>query len=209
MAEDSAGLVGHYGVIDASRVIGSYRGRWTALNNSDAADGIADAVTLIAGDDVPSDISEYSRRFGGGAGVSLERLRPDLVGRRADNWCSCVALSGATPGRENSAAVGAWAGDGLLTVAPKLVYAAVGEIAKISYNLPFRPSRLRISVYSMDGREVAVLADRRSGPMRGSLLWEGLGTEGRSLPRGAYIVLLNGHGGAGESARAKAVVAIR
>ncbi len=209
LAEDSAALVDLYGGIDTAKVIGTYRGRWTALNNTDAADGIADAITIVDADGMPSDVSEYSRRFGGGAGVSLERLRPDLIGRRPDNWHSSIAPCGATPGTENSAGSGAWAGDGLLNVSPALVSGGKGRVSTISYALPFRPSKLRISLYSMDGRELAVLADRRNGPMRGSLLWSACGATGDPLPRGAYILLLSGQGEAGQTARAKAVVAVR
>lgn len=208
LAEDSAALVGLYGEIAAAKVIGTYRGRWTTLNNSDAADGIADAVTIIDADGMPSDVSEYSRKFGGGEGVSLERLRPDLVGRRPDNWYSSVAPRGATPGTENSAG-GARAGDDILIVSPALVSGGKGEVSTISYALPFRPSKLRIALYSMDGRELAVLVDRRNGPMRGSLLWSARGGREGPLPRGAYILLLSGQGAGGRTTRAKAVVAVR
>jgi hypothetical protein len=190
-------------------VVGSYSGRWTTLNNTYGADGVADAIALIDADGMPSDVSEYGRGMGGAAGVSLERLRADVVGRRPDNWYSSVARCGATPCRENSAGRDVPARDGLLAVAPALVSADGREPSVISYSLPFRPSRLRISVYSMDGREIEVLADRRNGPMRGSLLWAALGKEGSPLARGAYILLLSGRGPAGESAEAKAVVAVR
>jgi hypothetical protein len=211
VCQDSAAFAGRYAEVEAACVVGAIRGRWTALNNSDGPDGVADAITLYDVSGMPSDVAAYSPRLGGGGGVSLERLRPDLAGRRADNWYSSVAPGGATPGAANAAGSGAVPGGGLLSVSPAFVYVSGARRApaRISYDLPFRPSKLRVSVYSMDGREVAVLADGKDGPPRGSLLWNGTGAGGGSLPSGAYIVLLVGRGRGGEAAGGKAVVVVR
>jgi hypothetical protein len=211
VCQDSAALAGRYAGIESYRVAGSFRGRWAALNNSDGPDGIADVITLYDESGMPSDVAAYSTSLGGGEGVSLERLRPDLSGRRSDNWYSSVAPGGATPGAVNCAGYGVGSAGGLLSVSPAFVYVSGARRApaRISYDLPFRPSKLRVSVYSLDGREVALLADGEGGPPRGSLLWDGRGTSGDPLPAGAYIVLLAGRDPRGKTAGAKAVVVVR
>ncbi len=210
VAEDSAALVRRFDSLGGSEIVGSYVGRWPALNNSDGPDGVADCISVADSAGAPSDIASYSGRMGGRRGVSLERLRRDLTGRRLDNWHSSVAPEGATPGRANSSDLGGAQGGSPLTVDP--AFASVGGPrvpAGISYNLPFRPSALRISVYSMGGGRVAALVDRNNAPARGGLLWDGTGDEGRALAPGAYIVLLAGDGPAGERVRAKAVVVVK
>lgn len=210
VAQDSSSLVTYYGGIDPAAVVGSYAGRWMSLNNTDASDGRADVITLSDASGMPSDVAAYSGRCGGG-GVSAERLRSDLVGRRKDNWNASVATGGSTPGRANSARAGAPVGNELLSVSPDVLSRDGGAPgrAAISYELPFRPASLRISLYSMDGREVSRLVDVSNGPARGSVLWDGLGAEGDRLARGAYILILSGTGEGGRSAKAKAVLAIK
>jgi hypothetical protein len=81
--------------------------------------------------------------------------------------------------------------------------------AMVSYDLPFRPVTLRISLYSMDGRELSRLVDVSYGPARGTVSWDGLDADGGRLVRGAYILMLSGKGEDGRTAKAKAVVAIK
>jgi hypothetical protein len=62
----------------------------------------------------------------------------------------------------------------------------VGRAGVISFAMP-RSSRVRISVLDLQGREVAVVADRAFGPGRHELSWNGTGASGR-LPSGVYFL---------------------
>ena len=210
VAQDSVGLVGSFTGLGLESVVGSYAGRWPSLNNSDGADGIADVVALYDSVGVLSDLAVYGESLGAGMGLSLERVRADLIGGRSDNWCPSGGLSGATPGRENSVRAGGGTGGGVLKIEPELIDAAGGAgRAAVNYSLPFRPSRLELSVYSMNGREVAKLMDRGEGPSKGTVLWDGRGMQGRSLAAGAYILLLVADGEGGKRTEAKAVAVLK
>jgi hypothetical protein len=208
-AQDSSSLAAAHLGLDPSIVTQSYSGRWISLNNTNSKDGLADVITLADRAGMPSDIAAYSESSGGG-GVSAERLRADLVGRRPDNWFSSASGGGSTPGRSNSARIGGPGREKLLTVFPSLYpRGGVAGPALVSYNLPFRPSSLRISAYSMDGREVARLVDVSNGPVRGTIPWDAVAPGGDSLERGAYILTLTCTDGGGRSLKAKTVFAVR
>jgi hypothetical protein len=207
-AQDSALLLARFAGLDPAAVTQGYSGRWISLNNSAGSDGLADVIALLDATGLASDIAAYSGRVGGG-GVSLERLRADVVGRRLDNWFSSAAADGATPGLANSARAVAPPAGGLLRVAPQVLSSGGGVPALVSYTLPFRPSKLRISVYRMDGREVSRIVDVSDGPVSGTVAWDGRGPGGERLDKGAYILVLSGSAGVERTVKAKAVLALR
>ena len=210
VAQDSVGLVESFTSLGPESVVGSYAGRWPSLNNSDGADGVADAVALSDSVGVLSDRAVYGESLGAGMGLSLERVRADLTGGRSDNWCPSGGLSGATPGRENSVRAGGGTGDGVLKIEPEIIDAAGGAgPAAVNYSLPFRPSRVELLVYNMSGLEVAKLMERREGPSKGTVLWDGRGSKGRCLASGAYVLLLVADGAGGERTKAKAVAVVK
>jgi len=59
----------------------------------------------------------------------------------------------------------------------------------ISYDLP-EPTDVRLAVYSVDGRCVAVLKEGRVPGGRRSAAWQGRDTAGNELPSGVYFALL-------------------
>ena len=69
-----------------------------------------------------------------------------------------------------------------------------GPSTTISYSLPER-SHVRLGVYNVAGREVAVLQDgpRDEGPHEAS--WDGLDEDGIQLAAGMYFVKLDAGGG--------------
>jgi hypothetical protein len=68
---------------------------------------------------------------------------------------------------------------------------------------------LKLSVYSMDGREVVTLMDRSGGPSKGTVLWNGRGSGGALLAAGAYVMLLVADGEDGQNSRAKVVAVVK
>ena len=59
----------------------------------------------------------------------------------------------------------------------------------LRFGLPVR-SRVRLAVYSIDGRLVSVLADSERPPGHHAVTWDGAGTRGRALPPGVYFCRL-------------------
>lgn len=68
------------------------------FNNTD------DDVILRNGLDNVADSFHYQAAWGGGNGVSLERISPNNNPTLAESWGDCKAASGATPGLKNSLA---------------------------------------------------------------------------------------------------------
>jgi hypothetical protein len=210
VAEDSVSLTQSFPGVNPDSVIGSYSGRWPPLNNSDGPDGTADVITLTDSGALLSDRMIYREGFGGGRGISLERVRADLVGGRPDNWCPSGGWEGGTPGRSNSVRAGVVTGRGVLGVEPNVINTKgrAGR-AMVNYSLPFRPAKLTLAVYSMRGREVVRLMDRTGGPSKGTVLWDGRGTGGEVLAAGAYVVLLVADGESGQNSTAKVVAVVK
>jgi len=77
----------------------------------------------------------------------------------------------------------------------------------ISYNLP-AASRVRLCIYDVSGRRVAMLVDREQAPGPHEVLWDGAAgprgrTSGRRVPSGVYLARLEA---AGETAARKLVL---
>lgn len=66
------------------------------LNNTGDSIAILDPTGQLV------DAVRYRPSWGGENGVSLERLRPDRPSSDPQNWASCVAAGGSTPGTRNS-----------------------------------------------------------------------------------------------------------
>jgi hypothetical protein len=60
----------------------------------------------------------------------------------------------------------------------------------VRFGLPAR-SRVRLAVYSVDGRLVSVLADSERPPGHHAITWNGAGPRGRALPPGLYFCRLD------------------
>ncbi|MBN1559957.1 lamin tail domain-containing protein [candidate division KSB1 bacterium] len=97
------------------------------LNNT------GDSIVLLDAVGVRIDSMSYDRSYGGGRFISLERIRSEKESCDPDNWSSCRAESGSTPGQVNSAS-------------PKDYDAAIGEIR-------FQPAQPH------DGDDVRVTVD--------------------------------------------------
>ncbi len=67
-----------------------------ALNNT------GDDIVLLDPGGSETDRVNYRSSWGGGKGVSLERISFGNVSSSPDNWASCTAEKGATPGKKNS-----------------------------------------------------------------------------------------------------------
>ena len=159
---------------------------WEALSADDT-------VVLLDEFGTPMDRFTYERGWGGERGVSLERVRPDMPPQDAGNWGSSVAPEGSTPGRVNSIHLGAVPAAGRLTVAPNPFTPngdGTDDRAVIRVELPVARATARLTVFDLEGRVRAVLADHTALSSESEFLWDGAGSDGAPLPSGLYIIYL-------------------
>lgn len=178
---------------------------WEALSADDT-------VMLLDEFGTPMDGFTYERGWGGDRGVSLERVRPDMSGQNAGNWGASVAPEGSTPGRTNSIHLDAAPAAGRLTIAPN-PFTPNGDgdndRALLRVVLPVARATARLTVFDLEGRVRAVLADHAALPSESELLWDGTGSDGALLPSGLYIIYLEAiDARAGVFVTAKAAVGI-
>ncbi len=138
------------------------------------------------------DSTEYVSSMGGGPGLSLERVSPEVSSADEMNWSSCVDESGATPGRRNSLWTGAFS-SGSLNSAPNPFFPngdGKEDFTIVSYSLPYTLSRLRIQVFDAMGRKMRSLVDGELVASQGNVIWDGKNTDGALVPSGIYILYL-------------------
>jgi hypothetical protein len=135
----------------------------------------------------------YSDEWGGGNGISLERINPHLGSNDPLNWSWCVHTSGSTPGAANSILTPVVPGQAELSISPN-PFSPDGdghqEVTVISYRLPSPAAYLRLYLFDVRGRRVRTLADGQRSGSQGDLLWDGKNDAGDSLKMGIYIVYL-------------------
>jgi hypothetical protein len=159
---------------------------WEALSSDDT-------VVLLDEFGTPMDRFTYERSWGGERGVSLERVRPDMPPQDAGNWGSSVAPEGSTPGRVNSIHLGAVPAAGRLTVTPNPFTPngdGTDDRAVVRVELPVGRATARLTVFDLEGRVRAVLADHTALSSESEFLWDGAGSDGAPLPSGLYIIYL-------------------
>lgn len=135
----------------------------------------------------------YLSGMGGSSGVSLERISPDVSGAQSANWGSSLDQNGATPGKRNSLWTGVPSVEGSLTPAPNPFYPdgdGEKDFTIISYSLPYRLSKLNLTVFDVKGRELRCLADGIWVASKGNIIWDGRDENGSLVPSGIYILYL-------------------
>lgn len=160
---------------------------WPSLNNT------TDALAVYDFQGGVIDSLVYEIGPGSAAGVSLERINPNIPSTEASNWAGHVTAAGASPGTRNSVYAEVTPARTALAVSPN-PFSPDGdgkdEVAVISYKIPFLSSRVMLKIYDMRGRLVRqILNNAPSGAQR-HLIWDGRSDEGRILPVGIYVVYL-------------------
>lgn len=139
------------------------------------------------------DFLAYDENFGGGTGISIEKINPFLE-NIAENWSSSVRFEGGTPGFQNS------------------IFQEVGQ-SKVDFEVsispnPFSPNNdgfedqtviswqtnetfltLDIKIFDVKGRKVRHLSNAEIVGGKGSKLWDGKNDDGKVARIGRYIVL--------------------
>ncbi len=153
----------------------------------------------------------YRSRFGGGKGISLERISPELPPGLEASWAGSLDPSGATPGRRNSVYVESRREEDLLQLSSKIFTPnddGDEDVLVISYLVPEFPAWVQLCIFDATGRLVKSLDRSRSSSGKGQAVWTGKGDSNQALPTGLYIVYLEARAGA-RTFKAKRTVALR
>jgi len=135
----------------------------------------------------------YDGDWGGGGGVSLERINPHLGSNDPLNWSWCVHPRGATPGEKNSIFTPVVPTGASLSASPN-PFSPDGdgyeEVTIISYRLPTAAARITLRLFDMRGRRVRTLLDQDRCSSAGEAIWDGRSDSGERLKMGVYIVFM-------------------
>jgi hypothetical protein len=182
---------------------------WPALSAT------GDAVVVYDPHGAVIDSVAYDQSWGGGTGVSLERINPTLPAQLKSNWSSCVDRAGGTPGRANSVLTIVVPPRTTLSVSPS-PFSPDGDgrddFAVISFALPMATASVNIKIYDVTGRLIRFLASNQPVGACNAVVWDGKDDHGQQARIGVYIVYLealNASAGTVETARATVVLAGR
>jgi hypothetical protein len=120
-------------------------------------------------------------------GVSIERVNSMLVAN-PENWGPSV--SGCTPGEQNSIYVQVLPSSMKLSIQPNPFSSYRSERTIISFKLPEIISTVTIRIFDLKGRLVKKLVDQTLQASEGDLIWDGRDKNGKNLPVGVYILLM-------------------
>ena len=135
----------------------------------------------------------YRGSWGGGPGVSLERLHPELASDDSTTWYPSVAATGSTPGRRNSIFTEVQPAATELEVAPNPFSPdgdGVDDFTVVSFRLPQPMATVNLKIYDMRGRLVRQLLNNAPTGAERRVVWDGLNERGERLRIGIYIVYL-------------------
>jgi len=161
------------------------------------------------------DSAHYFAEWGGGDGISLERINPELGSNDSSNWSGSVAREGNTPGAANSIFAPIVPNETTIGVAPN-PFSPDGDgrddAAIIQFQLPVTTAAVHLKIYDMRGRLVRHLLNNAPSGATYQLIWDGAGDDGETLRMGIYILFLqalNERQGIVQEARTTVVLAKR
>ncbi|MDR1102230.1 MAG: lamin tail domain-containing protein, partial [Tannerella sp.] len=150
----------------------------------------ASPVLCRTRDGVVIDEVTYSSRWHDSAiknpkGVSLERIQPEADTQDASNWTSATASVGyGTPGYRNSHC-GADKSEAVSLLPPG--YVPETDEYVIAFRADRTGYRLKMEVFSPDGRRLAEIANNRLSGQESDIRWDGCGLDGNRLRPDVYI----------------------
>lgn len=176
------------------------------LNNDD------ELVCLRDSRGAEVDRVRYAGSWGGGGGISLERINPYLPSSEGSSWGGCVAPALSTPGAVNSVYVDAPSSGAALDLSPN-PFSPDGDGCEdnliISIKLGWLRAAVTVRIYDRLGRLVRNLVLNRELAGTADLVWNGRDDRNEVCPIGLYVVSLEARdvngGGAARQARTVAV----
>lgn len=126
-------------------------------------------------------------------GRSLEKINPLLPSNEKTSWSTCVSQMGGTPGKRNSIYVERSTKSSNLKIEPN-PFSPDGDgfddFTIISYNFNTSYIRMRIRIFDMMGRQIAVPVDNVILPSSGNVVWDGRDNSGRVVRFGIYVMYI-------------------
>jgi hypothetical protein len=122
-------------------------------------------------------------------GYSLERINWRNA-NNAQNWRSCVAVAGGTPGLPNSVALQQTLSKPGLSATPRIFTPNGDRDADeicLQYQLPFPSARLTIEIYNLEGRLISKPAHNIITAAEGAIFWDGKSNTGEPARIGLYL----------------------
>lgn len=182
---------------------------WPVLNNqTQQGEEYADDLRLSLASGQVCDYVPYDDSWGGGGGLSLERVSPAFPGYLQSSWTP--SATGGTPGEVNDA-FSPGQGGGLMSLYPD-PFSPDGDgfddVLTIELALPGLSNTVDLVVYNVQGRVVRTLMDSQQCGQLAQLSWDGTGDGGARLPIGRYIIYLRAEPEAGEVVEAAKVVVL-
>ena len=120
-------------------------------------------------------------------GVSIERVNPEIISTE-QNWGP--STNQCTPGRANSIFVQMLPNNMKLNVEPNPFSPYRDERTIFSYALPEVLSTVTLRIFDLKGRMIRRLVDQVLQSSTGNIIWNGRNDNGKKLPVGVYIVLM-------------------
>jgi hypothetical protein len=179
------------------------------LNNTD------DRLTLHDFNGALQDSVHYFEEWGGGDGISLERINPELGSNEASNWSGCVLLEGSTPNATNSIFAPIVPTETIISVAPN-PFSPDGDghddVVIIQFQLPVTTATVHLKIFDMRGRLVRQVLNNAPTGATHQVIWNGDGDNRETQRMGIYVILLqavNDRQGVVREARTTVVLAKR
>ena len=147
------------------------------------------------------------------AGVSLEKMHPDLETQRVQHWHSASSSVGyATPGQPNSCYSSFEKPEGEPICVESSIFSPDGDgyqdVLKIHYHMPEASCRASAWIYHMQGQCVRRLLNNELLGVDGMVSWDGMMDNQLKAPLGAYLFLFEYWTLSGKVRRVKRVVTV-
>jgi len=178
---------------DFSRFPDFDSGKLTVLPSFPALNNDADAFFVYDLTGLVVERVSYKQAWGGGPGISLEKINPALPAEDSTNWSSCVAFEGGTPGQRNSIFTQSLPTRTTMTIAPDPFSPdgdGVEDFALISYQLPVATAALNLKIFDLHGRLIRYLVNNGNTGSEGTVVWDGRDDRGETARIGIYVVFL-------------------
>lgn len=134
------------------------------------------------------DSVNYKPQWGGGTGISLERIRPGGDANSSQNWGSCVFIEGGTPGNINSNFAGSLQKKIKISATPNPFLVDQGEHTRISIDLPVTQARITVKIYDNQGRLMNTLLNNSLSGNHREIIWDGKDRDKHIARMGIYII---------------------
>ena len=135
----------------------------------------------------------YFSAWGGGNGVSLERINPFLPPQDRSSWSGCVGPSGSTPGAQNSLFQEKSAAGAVLELSSNPFSPdndGYEDNLIISLRLDWIRAAVTVRVYDRLGRLVRTIAQDQEVAGSTDLVWKGRNDQEQPCPIGLYVINL-------------------